>query len=391
MIEPRRDVPAALDRATRAGHRQAVVSRLDRNATGLEAGDDGGQAVALLDAQLGEPVHHRRALGEGGGDREHRVFVDHRRRARRRHLDALERPGADVNVGDRFAAFLALVAERDIGAHFGKRRQQATAQRVDADALDGQRRARRDQPGDHEERGRRRVAGHGHVARRQFGLAGQRDPAGAVGLDADVQRGAEVAHQPLGVIARRFGFDHGGGARRVEAGEQHRRFDLRRRHGQAVDDRQRIVAAGHAERQAHAVARDDLRADRGERLGDTAHRTRAQAGVAGELAGDRVARDDTHQEAHAGAGVAHVERRGGLGQAADADAVNAPHAVIAALNFSAQGAQRPDRAHHVVALEQPGDRRLADGERAEHQRPVRDRLVAGDAGQAVERAGGARS
>ena len=40
-----------------------------------------GDAVALLDPQLADAAHHRRALGEGGGHRQDRIFVDHRGRA----------------------------------------------------------------------------------------------------------------------------------------------------------------------------------------------------------------------------------------------------------------------------------------------------------------------
>ena len=43
---------------------------------------------------------------------------------------------------------------------------------------------------------------------------------------------------------------------------------------------------------------------------------------------------------------------------------------------------------HVLAFQQAGNRALADREGTENQRPVRDRLVAGHADAALERAGG---
>ena len=46
-------------------------------------------------------------------------------------------------------------------------------------------------------------------------------------------------------------------------------------------------------------------------------------------------------------------------------------------------------AQHVLAFEQPLDRRFADGEQSENQRPVRDRLVAGRPQAAAERAAAA--
>ena len=55
------------------------------------------------------------------------------------------------------------------------------------------------------------------------------------------------------------------------------------------------------------------------------------------------------------------------------------------------GAERAGRgggAHHVLAFEQAGDLGLADRQEAEDHRPVRDRLVAGHADAALERAAG---
>ena len=61
------------------------------DAGGLEPGDDGGQAIALLHPELMEPPHPRRAGGEGRGDRKDRIFVDHRGRAGGRNIDAFQR------------------------------------------------------------------------------------------------------------------------------------------------------------------------------------------------------------------------------------------------------------------------------------------------------------
>jgi hypothetical protein len=55
------------------------------------------------------PKHHRLALGEGGGDGEHRIFVDHRRRAIRRHGDALQLRTAHAQIGDILAAGIARI------------------------------------------------------------------------------------------------------------------------------------------------------------------------------------------------------------------------------------------------------------------------------------------
>ena len=57
---------------------------------------------------------------QGGGDGQDRIFVDHRRRALGRHLDALQRAAATREIGDRLAALLARVLEGDVGAHLAQ-------------------------------------------------------------------------------------------------------------------------------------------------------------------------------------------------------------------------------------------------------------------------------
>jgi lipopolysaccharide assembly protein A len=64
-------------------------------------------------------------------------------------------------------------------------------------------------------------------------------------------------------------------------------------------------------------------------------------------------------------------------QPADADAGDLPAARAEAFDARAQRLAGLGGAQDVVALEQPLDRRLADGEEAEDQRAVRNRLVAG--------------
>jgi hypothetical protein len=70
---------------------------------GGEAGRHRREAVGFLDAQLVQAAHPRLAFGEGGGDGEDRIFVDHRGRAMRRHVDAPELRAADAQVGDVLA------------------------------------------------------------------------------------------------------------------------------------------------------------------------------------------------------------------------------------------------------------------------------------------------
>src|SRR5262245_4858154 len=133
-----------------------------------------------------------------------------------------------------------------------------------------------------------------------------------------------------------------------------------------------------------------MRPDQRHWIENPPHRPLAQAGIAVEGRGDGTACDRPHDQAAAGAGIAEVEGAIGLAQAADADAVNAPSAFAGALD---RGAQRPHGlcgVDDVLALEQPGDARLADRERAEDQGAVRDRFVTGHAHAALEGARTAR-
>ena len=68
---------------------------------------------------------------------------------------------------------------------------------------------------------------------------------------------------------------------------------------------------------------------------------------------------------------------------ADAEAADPPDPVLMA-DMSAQGPERRGGAQHVLAGQKPGDGGLAQRHGAEHQRPVRHRLIAGRAGTALQ-------
>jgi hypothetical protein len=70
--------------------------------------------------------------------------------------------------------------------------------------------------------------------------------------------------------------------------------------------------------------------------------------------------------------------------------VDAPRPFASAFDLGAERAHGIGGVEHVLAFEQPRDAGLSDRERAEDQRPMRDRFVAGDAGGAFERARAAR-
>jgi hypothetical protein len=58
---------------------EALGLFLDIDAAGRRPGGHQGDAVALLDPHLADAAHDRLARGEGGGDGQDRIFVDHRR------------------------------------------------------------------------------------------------------------------------------------------------------------------------------------------------------------------------------------------------------------------------------------------------------------------------
>ena len=105
-------------------------------------------------------------------------------------------------------------------------------------------------------------------------------------------------------------------------------------------------------------------------------------------------RQDAEQQPRRGAGIAEIEDVLRLGEAADADAVARSQMPSLPRSTAApKRAQRRGGREHVLAFEQPRDLGAADGERAQHQRAVRDRFVAGHshgiAGQRPGRAGDA--
>ena len=242
----------------------------------------------------------------------------------------------------------------------------------------GHLRARHDQCRDQREGGRGWVARHRDRRRGELGLALDRDPLAAVCAGLDHDPGAEMAQHQLGMVARRLRLDHRRLTRRVEPGQQHRRFDLGRRDRQPVFDRHRIGRAGDRERQAPAFAgQKRARRNATERLDDAAHRAAPQRGVAGDEGGEPMGRQGCRARAVRRCrncrGRAHLaarrdRRRRRRRRSSDhlpAGATAGSHRI-----------QRRGGGEHVLAFEEACDLGPSDGERAQHQRAVRDRFVA---------------
>ena len=123
-------------------HNEIVAFDFDLDAVAPQYRGGPGKPVRFLDPQLFEPAHDGRAFREGGSDGQHRIFVDHRRRARGGDLDAAQRAAAHPQISDLFAAFIARAEPLDRGAHLGKCRDQPSPQRIQHHALEDYVRAR---------------------------------------------------------------------------------------------------------------------------------------------------------------------------------------------------------------------------------------------------------
>ncbi len=202
-----------------------------------------------------------------------------------------------------------------------------------------------------------------------------------------------MPQHPFAVIPRGGPLDHHGLAGRGQAGQKDRRLDLCRGDRQLVEDRLRVGGARQSERHVAAVAGDHARAHSLQRRDDSGHGPAAQGLVAGQNRRDRMAGQDTHEQAGAGARVAQVQHALGFAKPAHAAAPDMPDAVPAALDLGAEGPHRSGGAQDVLAFEQAVDLAFADRQGGEHQRPVRNRLVAGHArvaGQGFDRVSGER-
>ena len=74
-----------------------------------------------------------------------------------------------------------------------------------------------------------------------------------------------------------------------------------------------------------------------------------------------------------------------LDQAADAAARDPPRAIGVMRDLGTESPHRGGGAQYILAFQQAGDTGLANRQRAEHQRPMADRLVARNADAAGER------
>ena len=197
-------------------------------------------------------------------------------------------------------------------------------------------------------------------------------------------------HQ-FGVVAAGFLLDHGGDAGRGEPRQQHRRLDLGRGHRGPVEDRHGIARAVQRQRQAAAFLgsrrpwRPSIPADRGSGAsgGSAARRRRRTRPMIGQPATAPITSRQPVPELPKSSGEA------GWAKPADADAPDLPGKRPGSLHLGAQRLHRFGGIEDVFALQQAGNPGFADRKRPQDQGPVRNRLVAGNADFAAQRAAGA--
>ena len=341
-------------------------------------------SVGFLYAKFLGAGDHRAPLGAGGGDEQHRELVDRQRHQGRWHLDATQRGRANPQVTDRFAAHLARILHGQIGAHQPQDVQDAGAGRVQPDVTQQQVGARRDRGADDEERGRRDVGRHVDRGGPQR-LTATQPHRRAVAFDGD----AEAPKHPLGVVAARSRLDDRGHAVGIQARQQHRRLDLGTGHRHPVVDRGEPARRPDAHRRRAALSGRYPGAHPRQRLGHPAHRAPAQAFVTDQHRLERLAGQQAHQQPHRGARIAAVELAARRAQSVPPDSVHDHPPVLRAFDPHAQRPEHVHRRDRVGALQKAADPRRAVGDRAKHDRAVRNRLVPGHpqrAGQTSARA-----
>ncbi len=133
----------------------AIPCRFGRDTERLQAVGHHLYAVALLDAQFPGPAKPSFAAGAGGGDEQRGKFVDGKRHEAAWNGDAAQIGMTHANVGDRLAAKLAFVQQRNVRTHHAQDLDDPGARRIDPDIEQHDVGAGRNAGADHE-KGRRR-------------------------------------------------------------------------------------------------------------------------------------------------------------------------------------------------------------------------------------------
>ena len=190
------------------------------------------------------------------------------------------------------------------------------------------------------------------------------------------QRIPEAREHALGVIAGRRGFDHPRGALRVESSQQQRRFHLRAGHGHAVFDALQRGSAMDLEWGLTTGGGIDLRAHQPQRLRHARHRAARERGVSHQSRGKRLAGQQTCEQPHRRARIAQIEITRRRLQSVQAHAVHRHAPGRWTVDAHAHRTERSQSGEAVLTLEKTLDLGHTLGDRAQHDRAMRDGFVA---------------
>ncbi len=201
----------------------------------------------------------------------------------------------------------------------------------------------------------------------------------------------ELGEHQLGMVARHCRLVDGGGALGTQARQQDRGLQLGRCHGGIVGDGFQLGVAHFHNGKGLASLGLETGAHLHKGRDDAAHGALAQGIVAGDLHADAPGRKNAHQQTGGGAGIAAVDGMVRLRGALLAPAGNAAgkRAVHLALKryLGSKGGNSADGRAHIGGIEHAGKARGAFGHGGKEHRAMGDRLVAGNAGSALQRTG----
>src|SRR5215831_18749731 len=119
VIHVGRDKAAAFDLSTT--HDDQIIALDSRLHTACrKASGSGRQPIAFLLLEFRQPLHAGLALGEASEAGKHRIFIDHRRRALWRYVDALESACPHPDVAHRLPGFETMIELFDVCTHLAQ-------------------------------------------------------------------------------------------------------------------------------------------------------------------------------------------------------------------------------------------------------------------------------
>ena len=196
-------------------------------------------------------------------------------------------------------------------------------------------------------------------------LAGKPGPA-----VAKLDRPAKSGQHAFAVIAGRVDFTHLGTALRIKTCQQDCRFDLGTGHWRGKGNPVQGTPAMDAQWRQPALIRVDVRTHRREWIDDASHWPARQGSIATQFGIKRLSGKQAGQQAHAGAGVATVDRCRCGTQAMQADAMHDASRRRRRLDVHAHAGECRSGRPRVLAFQETVDARDAVCQCGKHDRAM---------------------